>query len=370
MNVMVHVAQMLGVLSKSPEKNFQWTDVSPGPPYDDFLSLGGYCGTSICNAHSGFHAYNCSTGAYGATSVLFSNTEDIRKSNIPLLWNNKTAKALPPNMFLICGDRAWQGIPRNAYGGPCYLGRLSLFAPHHRDWLNITKLSGLVRREKRSISALGPDCKDDVELWSFTARVFASFFAPGVAAAQALRQIDKLACWSVKQANVTTDILQQLLVDQNSLRHALLQNRAAIDFLLLAQGHGCEDFEGMCCFNLSDHSESIHKKLTWLKEHTQKIKQETSPFDKWLQSLVGGLSPWLLSLIKEVLRLLGIVLLVLLIIRIAYSCILRGVEKATRAPILLAQKQNGGIVEEWLRENGHGEYMKLVGQQNEEIATC
>ncbi|KFQ22716.1 hypothetical protein N332_07154, partial [Mesitornis unicolor] len=46
---------------------------------------------------------------------------------------------------------------------------------------------------------------------------------------------------------------------------------AAIDFLLLAQGHGCEDFDGMCCMNLSDHSESIHKKIQWLKEHVNKI---------------------------------------------------------------------------------------------------
>ncbi|KFP71004.1 hypothetical protein N310_03606, partial [Acanthisitta chloris] len=36
---------------------------------------------------------------------------------------------------------------------------------------------------------------------------------------------------------------------------------AAIDFLLLAHGHDCEDFEGMCCMNLSDHSKSIHKHI-------------------------------------------------------------------------------------------------------------
>ncbi|KFV39418.1 hypothetical protein N341_02981, partial [Tyto alba] len=40
---------------------------------------------------------------------------------------------------------------------------------------------------------------------------------------------------------------------------------ATIDFLLLAQGHGCEDFEGMCCMNLSDHSESIHQSIQQLK---------------------------------------------------------------------------------------------------------
>ncbi|KFO95393.1 hypothetical protein N300_08939, partial [Calypte anna] len=64
---------------------------------------------------------------------------------------------------------------------------------------------------------------------------------------------------------------------------------AAIDFLLLAQGHGCDDFEGMCCMNLSDHSESIHASLRYLKEHTGLIQQQTSllgdAFTNWLSSL-------------------------------------------------------------------------------------
>ncbi|KFV84974.1 hypothetical protein N308_10788, partial [Struthio camelus australis] len=60
---------------------------------------------------------------------------------------------------------------------------------------------------------------------------------------------------------------------------------AAIDFLLLAHGHGREDFEGMCCFNLSSNSESIHKQLQWLKNHTKDITVATNPLDTWLSSL-------------------------------------------------------------------------------------
>ncbi|KFP77837.1 hypothetical protein N310_13529, partial [Acanthisitta chloris] len=36
---------------------------------------------------------------------------------------------------------------------------------------------------------------------------------------------------------------------------------AAIDFLLLAHGHGCDNFEGLCCMDLSDHSLSIHANI-------------------------------------------------------------------------------------------------------------
>ncbi|KFV75694.1 hypothetical protein N308_03265, partial [Struthio camelus australis] len=59
---------------------------------------------------------------------------------------------------------------------------------------------------------------------------------------------------------------------------------AAIDFLLLAHGHNCKDFESMCCFNLSSNSESIHKQLQWLKDHTKDIKVSTNPLDIWLSS--------------------------------------------------------------------------------------
>ncbi|XP_031461780.1 uncharacterized protein LOC116237009 isoform X2 [Phasianus colchicus] len=145
-------------------------------------------------------------------------------------------------------------------------GELTLLSPNFTTWMqygpNVTS-----HRVKRS-SPVPESCNDEVELWSATAQIFASFFAPGVAAAQSLAQIERLACWSAKQANLTTLVLNAMLEDTNSIRHAMLQDRAAIDFLLLAQGHGCEDLEGMCCFNLSDHSVSIHKALKALQDHS------------------------------------------------------------------------------------------------------
>ncbi|KFZ65549.1 hypothetical protein N338_01504, partial [Podiceps cristatus] len=47
---------------------------------------------------------------------------------------------------------------------------------------------------------------------------------------------------------------------------------AAIDFLLLAHGHGCEDIERMCCMNLSDHSESVHKSIQLLKDGVKNLQ--------------------------------------------------------------------------------------------------
>ncbi|KFR07166.1 hypothetical protein Y956_16541, partial [Nipponia nippon] len=44
---------------------------------------------------------------------------------------------------------------------------------------------------------------------------------------------------------------------------------APIDFLLFYE---CEDFDGMCCMNLSDNSESIHKAIRDLKEGVSKLQ--------------------------------------------------------------------------------------------------
>ena len=134
-----------------------------------------------------------------------------------------------------------------------------------------------------------------------------------------------------------------LLTDVDSVRHATLQNRAAIDFLLLAQGHGCEDFEGMCCMNLSDHLESIHKSIQLLKEGVEKL-QANDGWD-WLNNLFKGwgLSGWLLSLIKTGLLVLFIIVVVLLMSPCLVSLLQRALQWTAQA-IFAAQIQKGGIM--------------------------
>ncbi|NXW12075.1 ERB1 protein, partial [Fregetta grallaria] len=239
----------------------------------DYRSAGGYC-----------------TGAVGA---------ETKGARLPI-WNNRTAKAIPPGYFLICGDRAWQVVPANAVGGPWYFGKLIMFTP------SLRLLKGNTTRAKRSLQQLTPLCNGNVTPWGTAERVLASLFAPQVASAQALAQLNKLACWSAKQMNLTSSMLTELLQDMDSLRHAVLQNRAAIDFLLLAHGHGCEEFKGMCCMNLTDHSNSIHKQLAELRKNVQAIKVENGLTD-WLQSL--GITGWLKDLFLH-----GITVLIVIII--------------------------------------------------------
>ncbi|XP_061231669.1 syncytin-A-like [Neopsephotus bourkii] len=260
---------------------------------------------------------------------------------------------LPGGQFLVCGDRAWQGIPRSPEGGPCYIGHLTMFAPDIMTVLNTNRTH--VRR-KRATTQLNSECQDTVTLWDRPEVVLASLFAPGVASAQALTQLRKLACWTGKQINITTKILSELAMDVDGVRHAILQNRAAIDFLLLAQGHGCDEFEGMCCMNLSDHSNSIHKQLAQLKDNMRKLQETSDPFTNWLASF--GLSSWLISLIEKIVLVVVIILLAILLLPCIMQCLQRMITNAfDRKMAMLTIKENRGSVEsltsEWLSRRGH-----------------
>lgn len=70
--------------------------------------------------------------------------------------------------------------------------------------------------------------------------------------------------------------LSDLLSDTETTRYAALQNRAAIDYLLLAQGHGCQDFEALLqpFFTLTN----IQK----MREQVKELKAENS---NWINEL-------------------------------------------------------------------------------------
>ncbi|TRZ10813.1 hypothetical protein HGM15179_016282 [Zosterops borbonicus] len=97
-------------------------------------------------------------------------------------------------------------------------------------------------------------------------------------------------------------------------RQATLQNRAAIDYLLLLHHHTCEEFEGLCCFNLSSWAEDVWQSIKKIKDMVHEIKRETKD---WWDNLFGnwGLSGWIGSAIKTSL----LILFLLLIVGIAFG---------------------------------------------------
>lgn len=167
------------------------------------------------------------------------------------------ARKLDKGMFLICGDRAYPGIPSRLLGGPYTLGRLSLTSPNMTQ-IPIRQSKNIAKLSKRSASRFDEHCDAEIYHWAKSKRVAVSVFLAWVAAAKALSELGSLECWVTKQANLTSTALSNLLEDEEITRKATLQNRAAIDFLLLAHGNGCQEFDGLCCFNLSSKSQSVH----------------------------------------------------------------------------------------------------------------
>lgn len=171
-------------------------------------------------------------------------------------------------------------------------------------------------RGTREIHAFAPNCKDKVEFWDAPQIITASVLTPGVASAAALSQLNKLGCWLAKYSNSTSLALSDLLLDVDSIRHATLQNRAAIDFLLLAYGHGCQDFDGHCCMNLSDHYTSMYAQIQELQRLNHQLVVQTgwNPFAGWTWGW-----PWLRQLILG----FAIICLVFLCIMCFVPCIIQ-----------------------------------------------
>lgn len=81
------------------------------------------------------------------------------------------ANKLAPGMFLICGDRAWTSVPWRPVGGPCYLGKLTIFAPSK------SQMIGKFNRTRVKRELFTKDCDDNVMLPSRTESIFASFLS-------------------------------------------------------------------------------------------------------------------------------------------------------------------------------------------------
>lgn len=219
------------------------------------------------------------------------------------------ARWLPKGLFLICGNQAWVGIPPHPRGGPCTIGKLSFLAPGKDQLLSWWEPNS-TRLQKRATHYLASNCDDSVISWSLSKRILASLFLPCVVAAKALGELTHLECWVGKQENQTSLVLTELLEDEETMRQAMLQNQAAIDYLLLQHGHGCEEFNGLCCFNLSSPSKNIVAHIQEIRDHVHKL--ETQP-KHWFDGLFEhwGISGWGSSLFQFLSQIISIFILLI-----------------------------------------------------------
>ncbi|CAM4595167.1 unnamed protein product [Lepidochelys kempii] len=141
---------------------------------------------------------------------------------------------LPSGWFFTCGSRTFNYIPANLSDGTlCCLSRMTLILPFAGQ-----------KHSKRSVP-LSDDCIADVELFSraeYTA-LAASIVGVPTLAMYSARTLNNLACFAAKAINTTSQAIALLNTEQHELRDAILDNRAAIDFLLLKHHLGCSTFQ-------------------------------------------------------------------------------------------------------------------------------
>ena len=73
--------------------------------------------------------------------------------------------------------------------------------------------------------------------------------------------------------DATSQAISAISQELGQIREAVLENRAAVDYLLLRQNHGCEEFKGLCCFNLTDSSQLIEHKVKQVNDAVSNVKQ-------------------------------------------------------------------------------------------------
>lgn len=107
-------------------------------------------------------------------------------------------------------------------------------------------------------------------------------------------KISHIACAMATALNTTSQAIHAMEQELGHVREAILENRAAIDYLLLKHNKGCESFKGLCCFNLTDNSHLIENKFQQIHSIFSNSKQRTGFFNldlsfltSWLPNLTG-----------------------------------------------------------------------------------
>lgn len=193
--------------------------------------------------------------------------------------------SLPMGWFYTCERETFNYIPANLSDTRCCLSRLAVILPDRTDLI-------VPNRIRRWSPYTAPGCNDDVGLLT-DAEVLVmigSFVALPSIGVHAEAAVRRLACKVVKGLNATSTALALINQELQEQRQAILDNRAAIDYLLLFHHQGCEKIKNMCCFNLTDNGEKIDDTIKQLKDLANKVHNEDGgDLFKWLTSWLPNL---------------------------------------------------------------------------------
>ncbi|XP_039366958.1 uncharacterized protein LOC120388904 [Mauremys reevesii] len=266
-------------------------------PHAELYALGP--GAAVDKLDASMYSFRLANVTAAITCMNFVNAKHVavNHDNVELVCRHKRDVSfayghmkLPLGWFLLCGRTAFTYVPANSSGGPCAIGRVApLLFPH-------PSVRG--PRQRRDSIPLSPTCKADVTLFSeqeAAALAFTLVGIPGLVVHN-YHAVAHLACTVAKALNLTSTVLALLTQEMGEVRRGVLQNRLAIDYLLLRHGHPCSDFVGMCCFNITDASAAIEKDLDRLRHLAEGIRQHQGDF--WLWSWLSSLRGWAAHLLQ------------------------------------------------------------------------
>ncbi|XP_059571944.1 syncytin-A-like [Alligator mississippiensis] len=252
---------------------------------------------ATANASECFLMVNCTNNCFKLNQgkkILCNKTSQISYAY--------THTVLPLGWFLACGRIIYLYLPANATGGPCTIARVTAAFPRKSDLMH-TEQTPLGGRFKRAYTILTANCDENdspglLSKAEYVALAASMVGVPGLAVSNR-RNLNAVACVLAKGLNATSRALSALNAEQKQLRDAALENRAAIDYLLLRHNLGCETLKGMCCFNLTDNSVLIEDKIGALQQLTQTLKESSGLDFSWLNSWLPNFG-WLRQLFSMV----------------------------------------------------------------------
>ncbi|XP_015234168.1 PREDICTED: endogenous retrovirus group PABLB member 1 Env polyprotein-like [Cyprinodon variegatus] len=211
----------------------------------------------------------------------------------------------PVGMYWVCGSLAYPYLPVD-YKGRCGLGYV---VPAMRVTRSLPKRT-FFKRVRRGISdflgthhqspfknALGP-------------------LLPFYGVMSALDQIADLSHSIEVIANETGKALTLMSNELASVRLLALQNRAALDFLLAAQGGTCAVIGSECCTFVPDYNITIHEIVSHLHETAKSVHQDGSSVFDFLKNAFGSVS-------NHVIQMLIVVVVFIVTLSLFVSCMKR-----------------------------------------------
>lgn len=219
-----------------------------------------------------------------------------------------TCTPLPYQFYFICGLNAYKWLPPN-WSGSCYIGHI---VPKVRIVLN--NPPGRVRNWKRSIGS--SKIQDLPEGWDVTeGDRLAMIILPQYGVARAVQMMRRMSKIIEYAFNKTFDSIDALTEEVRQMRLVVLQNRAALDFILAAKGGVCALIGDECCSYISDSSENIESDLTEARKAVSKLHSISN----------DGIFAWLGQLGQQVVMYIAWFILlalgIFIIVKIIFVCI-------------------------------------------------